>query len=317
MNKPNLSNNIDPQILDGLAQHIKRSMSFRVTPGGGAEICDGPRIGLLVSLDSFVWTAMETTCSPFHVQGETYLRNVREWDASGQPRDALLPTIAVATCPNPSFRGATQLVTLLFFIKDYLATHPSAKHLLYPPHLRLLRDLFLEHPISRSLLRASKALVDDTGLSVAKNCNDLVDRFRQAMRDSKLLRRERFNWNLGSRENLMRLHAYLDSLFPLPHSSVTVLHLRLLCDPAVEGDHRSELQALRDCRTKLFDRMRRKLALFSYKPGFVWAILPSAAGGFHLHLTLIFDTATVRKLLDDRRVEAGLAGMALKDHADL
>ncbi|MDN7642367.1 hypothetical protein [Burkholderia cenocepacia] len=317
MNKPNLSNNIDSQILDGLAQHIKRSMSFRVTQGGGAEICDGPGIGLLVSLDSFVWTAMETTCSPFHVQGETYLRNVREWDANGQPRDALLPTIAVATRPNPSFRESNRLVILLFSIKDCLTTHSSAKHLLYPPHLRLLRDLFLEHPISHSLVRTPKELVDDTGLSVAKNCNDFVDRFRQAMCDSKLLRRERFNWNLGSRENLMELHAYLDSLFPVPHSSVTVLHLRLLCDPAAEGDHRSELQALRDCRAKLFDRMRRKLALFSSKPGFVWAILPSADGRFHLHLTLLFDTAALQKLRDDKQVEADLTGTAVKDHADL
>ncbi|WP_235212719.1 inovirus Gp2 family protein [Burkholderia paludis] len=317
MNKPNLSNNIDPQILDGLAQHIKRSMSFRVTPGGGAEICDGPGIGLLVSLDRFVWTALATELSPFHVQGETYLKKVCEWDANGQQHEVLLPTTVVATRPNPSFSGSNHLATLLFSIKDSLATHPTEKHLLYPPHLRLLRDLFLEHPISRSLLRTPKALVDDTGLSVAKNCNDFVDRFRQAMRDSKLLRRERFNWNLGSLENLTRLHAYLDGLFAPPRSSLTVLHLRLLCDPAVEGDHRSDLQVLRDCRAKLFDRMRRNLALFSSKPGFVWAILPSADGQFHLHLTLLFDTATVRKLLDDKRVEADLDGMALKDHADL
>ncbi|WP_063892232.1 hypothetical protein [Burkholderia ubonensis] len=317
MNKPNRPNMIDPQNLSRLAQHINRSMSFRVTPGGGAEICDGPGIGLLVSLDSFVWTAMETTYLPFHVEGETYLRNVREWDANGQPRDALLPTIAVATRPNPSFRGSNQLVTLLFSIKDCLATHPTAKHLLYPPHLRLLRALFLEHPISRSLLRTPKALVDETGLSIAKNCNDFVDRFRQAMHDRKLLRRERFNWNLGSLENLTRLHAYLDDLFAPPLSNLTVLHFRLLCDPVAEGDHRSDLQVLRDCRAKLFDRMRRNLALFPSKPGFVWAIVPSADGRFHLHLTLLFDTAAMRKQRDDKRVEAELAGMALKDHADL
>lgn len=317
MSKPNLSNTIDPQSLSGLARHINRSLSFRVCPGGRGEICDGLGINLLVSLDRFVWTAMETTCSPFHVQGKTYLRRVREWDANGQPRDALLPTIAAEIHPNPSFRDANHLVALLFSIRDRLVTHPSANYLRYPPHLRLLREIFLEHPISRCRQRSPKALVDDTGLSVAENCNDFVDRFRQAMCDSKLLRRERFNWNLGSRENLMRLHAYLDSLFPLPHSSVTVLHLRLLCAPAAEGGHRSDLQVLRDCRTKLFDRMRRNLALFSSKPAIVWAILPSVDGRFHLHLTLLFDTASVCKLLDDKRVEADLAGVVLKDHADL
>ncbi|KWA13940.1 hypothetical protein WT38_02760 [Burkholderia territorii] len=137
------------------------------------------------------------------------------------------------------------------------------------------------------------------------------------MHDRKLLRRERFNWNLGSLENLMRLHAYLDDLFAPPLSNLTVLHFRLLCDPVVEGGHRSDLRLLRDCRAKLFDRMRRNLALFPSKPGFVWAIVPSADGRFHLHLTLLFDTAAMRKQRDDKRVESELAGMALQDHADL
>lgn len=62
--------------------------------------------------------------------------------------------------------------------------------------------------------------------------------------------------------------------------------------------------------------MRRKPALFTQKPGYVWAILPSLEGGYDLHLTLLFDTVALCKVLDDKRVEAEQAGTILEDHAD-
>ncbi|MBX4003401.1 hypothetical protein [Ralstonia pickettii] len=316
MNQLNLPSTIDQRTLYGCAAFANRYLNFVVERDGVAFRQDGPNIALLASLDRFVWAALQTELAPFRLRGEMYWKRMRERDTDGELRIVQVPAYAPTAFPNPSFPGSDRLVTLLASIKDWLMSHPAAKDLLLPPHLRLLLDVFFDHPISPSTERDPNALAEDTGRSVAEVCNDFVDQFRQAMLTKKFLRRELHNWYFGSRENLMNLHAYLDDLFTR-HPSLTVLHLRLLHASAPVGDPRYDLQALRDCRTKLFDRMRRNPALFAAKPGYVWAILPSLDGRYDLHLTLLIDTDALRKLLDDKRVEAELAGAVLKDYADM
>lgn len=315
MQKLTLTCPFDRRTLSGGAAFADRYLNFVIEHDGLAYRQDGPNIALLAWLDRFVWASLETELSPFRVRGEMYSKLVRERDENGQLRTVSSPTYATAAFPNPSFPGSYRLVTLLALINDWLASHPAAKNLLPPPHLRLLFDVFFDHPISRCKTRDLNAFADDTGRTVAEGCNDFVDRLRQAMLVSKPLRRELHNWYLGSQENVTNLHAYLDALFTR-HPSLTALHLRLHA-PAPAGDQHHGLRALRDCRTKLFERMRKNPALFTSKPGYVWAILPSLDGRYDLHLTLLFDTAALRKLLDDKRVEADLADAVLKDHADL
>lgn len=315
MNKLNLPSGIDLTALYGCASFVERSLNFIVEHDGVAFRQDGLQIALLVSLDRLVRASLETDISPFRVRGELYSKRVRELDESGQPRIASVPAYATEAFPNQSFPNSNRLVALLASIKDWLP-HAVARKLRLSPHLRLLLDVFFDHPISRSNERDPNAFARDTGRTVAEVCNDFVDRFRHAVLAKKSLRRELHNWHLGGRENLAHLHAYLDDLFT-QYPSLTVLHLRLLHAPAPAGPPHHDFQALRDCRAKLFDRMRRNPARFTAKPGYVWAILPSLDGRYDLHLTLLFDTTALRKLLDDQRVQAELAGAVLKDHADM
>lgn len=316
MKKPNQSNRIEMPTLYGTALFFDRCLNLAIEHDDKAVRSEGLNISLLGQLDRFVQAVLETELLPFRVRGEMHLKRIREWDANGQDRIVSRPTYAAASRRNPSFPDLGNLVVLLENIKGWPSSHPAANTLCLPPHLRLLFDVYFEHPISRNTKRELDAFADDTGRSVAEVCNDFVDRFRQTVRAKKGLRRELHNWYLGSQENVANLQAYLDDLFTL-HTSLTVVHLRLLHAPPSAGYSHHVLQALRDCRTKLLDRMRKNPALFTAKPGYVWAILPSLDGRYDLHLTLFFDTAALHKLLDDKQVEAERAGTASKDHADL
>ncbi|NKA75003.1 inovirus Gp2 family protein [Ralstonia solanacearum] len=315
VNKPNLPITIDQPSLDGGALFADRCLNSALECDG-LVLRDGPHFRLLASLDHFIWTSLETKFSPFIVRGEMYSKRVRERDVSGQLSIVSQPTYATAAFPNPSFPSSDRVVTLLSSIKSHLTSHPVAKRLLYPPHLQLLMDAFSDHQISRCTGRGLNDSVDHAGRSMAEAYNDFVDQFRQAMQARKLLRRELHNWYLGSRENLSNVQAYLDDLFN-QYPSLTVLHLRLLPAPAPVGEQQDALQVLRESRTKLFDRMRRNPALFTLKPGYVWCFLPSLDGRYDLHLTLLFDTTALLKVLYDKRVEAERVGVVLKDHADL
>ncbi|AXF09655.1 hypothetical protein CUJ91_00200 [Paraburkholderia graminis] len=204
----------------------------------------------------------------------------------------------------------------------FSASHPATGQLLLAPHLRLLMDVFFSHPICMCLDRDINGPVDLSGRIRAEVYNDFVDRLRAAMRSQKSLRHELHNWNLGSRQNDANMGAYLDGLFA-ERPSLTVLHIRLFHSKerlnlltASAADLHRELQTLRACRTQFFDRLRRKPALFTVNPGYVWAIMPSLEGGYDLYLTLLFDTADLQKVLDDKVVEANLIGAVLRDHAD-
>ncbi|RDU98293.1 hypothetical protein DWV00_13320 [Trinickia dinghuensis] len=182
-------------------------------------------------------------------------------------------------------------------------------------------DLYFEHSVS--LCDGHDDEVDDGSRRIgAQVYNDFVADFRAAMFAKKLLRRELHNWGWSSQENVANLHIYLDDLFA-KHESLTILHLRLSHTreqadalPAPIEDQLRDLQALRMARTTFFDRMRRKPALFTDQPRYIWSILPSLDGRYDLHLTLLFDTAALQKVLDDRKVEAAQADVCLKDHAD-
>ncbi|WGS50110.1 hypothetical protein LFL96_00955 [Paraburkholderia sp. D15] len=313
---------ITPELLAGIGQEIGRNFDFRVNPDGSGSFVDGPAIALLALLDQIVRLSLETSLPPFHISRRTVKGHGGPDWRHGELRHVELKTAT----PNLRSPASAELAALLQTLNSSGAAlgpfDPMASRLQYAPHIGLLLDVFLAHHMSACQGHKRNEPVGDTGLIKAEIDNDFVARFRQSMLERKLLRRERHNWNLGSRENAGTLTAYLHDLF-VKHDSVTVLHLRLfhtrerasLLSASAQDQH-LDLLALRTCRAKFFDRMRRKPALFTDEPGYAWAILPSLTGGYDLHLTLLFDTAALQKMLDDRRVEAEHTGAVLEDHAD-
>lgn len=327
MSKPTPLGAIALEIRTGLATHIDHSLNSRVEPDGSNTIFLGPELEDLFSLDRFVWSVLATPFAPFRISGAMHLLNEHERGAPAEGGGGERWKYTKAASPNPfcqdsSLEQAAQLRAISRYAATFDPLNPAAAQLVYAPHLRLLLETFFQHPIRNCGASEINSPNVDDGLIKEEIYNDFAARFRQAMLARHLLRRERHGWGLGSRENLTNLRAYLDGLFTR-HQSLTVLHLRLfhaknranLTSASVEDQHR-DLRELRACRTVFFDRMRRNPGLFTQKPGYVWAILPSLEGGYALHLTLLFDTAALCKVLDDKRVEAEQAGTVLDDHAD-
>ncbi|MGY6122000.1 hypothetical protein ACW9YQ_16785 (plasmid) [Paraburkholderia strydomiana] len=308
------------------AETIEHSLNSRIDANGRLSIVTGPEIGFLATLDRISRLSLSTSFMPF------LIRNEQKW-ISGQERypnglsraDRQWVDIRVAA-PN-AFQSATQeLAALLTDIevaaKTFDPASPVAAQLLLAPHLRLLLDLLFRHPVRDCNCHEIALPSDNSGLIRAEIYNDFALQMRPVLLGRKSLRRELHNWDYGSEENVVHLRDYLNDLFER-HDSLTILNLRLfhagkrsdLVWTPVEDQHH-ELKALREFRARLFDRMRRKPALFTAKPGYVWAIMPSLEGGYDLHLTLLFDTAALRAVLDDKRVEAEQAGAILLDHAD-
>ncbi|WP_175848338.1 hypothetical protein [Burkholderia arboris] len=316
MNKPNLPNLIKTLPLFGVAKFLDCNLNPVIERDGQAVRPDGLNLSFLGLLDRIVLASLETELPPFRVRGDLYSKRIREWDETGQQLIVSQPAYAKKASPNSAFHGADCLVTRLLPIKDWPSSHPAANMLCFPPHLRLLFDVYFDHPICRNRQRDLNACADGTDRSVAEVYNDFVDQFRRAVCASKGLRRALHNWCLSSRENAINLGAYLDELFA-QCSSLTALHFRLLHTSAPVEDPHYALPTLRACRTKLLDRMRSNPALFTNNPGCVWAVLPTLDGRYDLHLTLLLDTAALQKLLGDKRVEAERASKALADYADL
>jgi hypothetical protein len=326
MKIPKLAATSALQTLSGLSHYIDRSLNYRVAPSGQGDILNGPAINLLAQLDRLVWLSLETTLMPFLIKSTMGWKRFAERDAYGHQLTVTRRADTRTAVPNSVSGGSRALAECLTSVLSSAArfdpSDPATKQLQHAPHLEVLLEIFFDHSIRNCLGRGINALDVNTGLIRAELYNDFVVRFRQAMLDRKLLRRERHNWGLGSLENVEQLHAYLDDLFT-KHRSLTVLHLRLfhateranLLSTSVEDQHR-DLHALRACRTVFLDRMRKKPALFTDEPKCVWAIQPSLEGGYDLHLTLLFDTTALQKVLDDKRVEAEQNGEAFLDHAD-
>ncbi len=282
----------------------------------------------LAKLDRLVRLVLETDFAPFRVSGAMRPVPVIVPDAFGRNQRVLRPCYVKTAVPNSFYPATEELAGILSWralrssLTIFQQSDPLADHLLHAPHIRLLLDTFFRHPISDCLGGNVEAPVGPEGQIRAEVYNDFVAQFRRAMRDSKSLRRDWHNWNLGSRENAAKLFAYLDRLFA-KDGGLTVLHLRLfhasesanLITSSADAQL-GDLEMLRECRAKFFDCMRRKPALFTDDPGYVWAILPSLEAGYTLHLTLLFSTPALRKVLDDKRAEAGQFGAALRDHAD-
>jgi len=326
MNSPKPTRIIEPQILSRLGQHLERSLNFRVDQDGGEITSESLDIGLLARLDSIVWLSLETSLAPFVIREVMRDEGVgAEYTGDGQ-FSASLPALFKVASPNTwspvTVKLAAFLLQILHALWPFDPSGLAAKQLLFAPHLRLLLEVFFDHPVKQCHGKNVGHSFRNTERLQADVYNDFVVQFRQAMLARKLLRRERHNWDFGSRENIANLNVYLDDLFAR-HPSLTVLHLRLfhareranLITAPVEDQHR-DLKALRASRTLFFDRMRRKPALFTDDPRHIWAILPSLDGGYDLHLTLLFDTAALQKVLDDKKVEAEQAGTIWEDHAD-
>lgn len=320
---------IDSQAFVELGRHLEHNLRFQVGRDGRKVLGGGPEIVFLAKLDRLVRLALETDFAPFRVSGAMRPMPVIVPDAFGRNQRVLRPCYVKTAVPN-SFHPAMEELggilsdrTLRSGLTIFQQSDPFADQLLHAPHIRLLLDTFFRHPISDCLGGNVEAPVGLEGRIRAEVYNDFVAQFRRAMRDSKSLRRDWHNWNLGSRENAAKLLVYLDHLFAKDGGGLTVLHLRLfhasesanLITSSADAQLR-DLQMLRECRAKFFDCMRRKPALFTDDPGYVWAILPSLEGGYALHLTLLFSTTALRKVLDDKRAEAGQFGAALRDHAD-
>ncbi|CAJ9727105.1 Uncharacterised protein [Burkholderia pseudomallei] len=320
---------IDPQSFVELGRCLERNLQFSVGPNGRNVLGYGPEIVFLATLDRLVRLVLETDFAPFRVSGAMRPMLVTVPDAFGQNQRVLRPCYVKTAVPNSFYPATAELAGILNWralrsgLTIFQQSDPFAGQLLHAPHIRLLLETFFRHPISTCVGGNIESPVDAEGRIRAELYNDFVAQFRRAMRDSKSLRGDWHNWNLGSRENAANLPVYLDNLFA-KHGEVTVLHLRLFhareCANLVTApvdEQLRDLQMLRACRTKLFDRMRRKPALFTDDPGYVWAILPSLEGGYALHLTLLFNTVKLRKVLDDKRVEAGQAGTTPRRLAEL
>jgi len=321
MNPLKLPTFTEQETLAALGQYLERSLNFRPNPVGRI-IPDGLNIGLLATLDRFARLALETDLAPFRISWQPVsVHDVTGWNQRVRRQHY----IKIAT-PNSFCRATEKLARIMRQFRAsstiFISSDQAANQLLHAPHIRLLLDVFFSHPISDNLGNTISKRVDSNERVRAEVYNDFEAQFRRAMRDSKSLRQACHNWNLGSRENAANLSRYLDRLFET-HGSLTVLHLRLfhaneranLITSPVEAQIQ-DLQMLRACRTRFFDRMRRKPALFTDDPGYVWAILPSLEGGYDLHLTLLFDTIALQKVLDDKRVEAEQFGTVLQRHAD-
>ncbi|KHK54096.1 hypothetical protein PI87_16375 [Ralstonia sp. A12] len=326
MSKQTPLGTIAPEIRAGLTRYIDHSLNCCVEPDGRKTILSGPEIGSLFALDRFVWSALATPFAPFRISGTMHLASEHEQGAPHERYSSERWKYTKSASPNPYCQDTLDLAAQLQRISHYAETFDPSKQaaaqLEHAPHLRLLLDTFFHHPIQNCGGSDINSPTVHGGLIKAEICNNFVAQFRQAMLARKFLRRERHNWHMGCRENLTNLRAYLGGLFTR-HQSLTVLHLRLfhaknrasLISAPVEDQHQ-DLRELRACRNVFFDRMRRKPALFTQKPGYVWAILPSLEGGYDLHLTLLFDSVALCKVLDDKRVEAEQAGTILEDHAD-
>ncbi|CAJ8828525.1 Uncharacterised protein [Burkholderia pseudomallei] len=319
---------IDSQAFVELGRHLERNLRFHVGCDGREILGGGPEIVFLAMLDRLIRLVLETGFAPFRVSGTMRPMPVTVPDGFGRNQRVLRPSYVKTAAPN-SFCGATAELADIFSRRTLRAgltifqqTDLFADQLLHAPHIRLLLDTFFRHPVSEHLGGNIELPVGSWGRILAEEYNDFVAQLRRAIHGSKSLRQDWHNWNLGSRENAANLPVYLDNLFA-KHGEVTVLHLRLfhareranLVTSPVDEQLR-DLQMLRACRAKLFDRMRRKHALFTDDPGYVWAILPSLEGGYALHLTLLFSTAALRKVLDDKRVEAEHTGTVLRRHVD-
>lgn len=323
MNSPKVPTALIPRLLVPLAKNVERNLNFRIDPD---KIFDGPEISWLAELDHFVRLALATSWPPFIVGQE--IRQIRERQAgpAGHARLVSQPVFVKTADPNLLDQAARELADrfpdLLLCATILDPAGLAASQLLFAPHIRLLWDVFFSHPIGSCSGYRIDWPVDSTGRIKAEVCNDFVALFRQTMLEKKLLRRERHRWELGSRENVSNLNAYLDDWFAQP-GSVTVLHLRLsharerasLISAPVEEQHR-DLKALRRSRAIFLDRIRRKPALFTDAPGYVWSIIPSFEGGYELHLTLLFNSAALRRVLEDKRTASTELADAFKDHGD-
>ncbi|QMI43984.1 hypothetical protein [Burkholderia sp. MBR-1] len=311
------------RIDDKFRRHIARCLNF-LAPIEGATYAD---LDALTNLDRFIWAMLQTTDDPFQIR--VVKRTWREpvIDTPGPPYTVPVIGFPKTASPNVSNPAARKLADQIQQFSNRSAfpspTHSAVNQLLFAPHIRLLLDLFDRHPIRDYIGRGLDLnRIVSQGRIRAEIYNDFVARFRQEMRARNLMRRELHNWNLGSDENVPNLNSYLDGLFA-KHGTLTVQHFSLfhawtrsnLVLATVEGQH-NDLRGLRACRAKFFDCMRRKPALFTEDPGYVWSILPTLDGGYALHLTLLFSTVALHKVLDDKRVEATQARTALQDHAD-
>ena len=319
---------INSQTFVELGRYLEHNLRFQVGRDGRKIIGNGPEIALLAKLDRLVRLVLETDFAPFRVSGAMRPMPVTVPDAFGRNQRVLRPRYVKTAVPNSFYRATEELAGILSWralrvgLTIFQQSDPFADQLLHAPHIRLLLDKFFRHPIRDCLGGNIESPVDSAGRIRAEVYNDFVAQFRRAMRDSKSLRQDWHNWNLGSRENAAKLPVYLNDLFA-KHGSLTVLHLRLfhareranLITSPIDEQHQ-DLQMLRACRTKFFDRMRRKPALFTDDPSYVWAILPSLEGGYALQVTLLFSTAALHEVLDDKRVEAGQTGTALQRHGD-
>lgn len=302
--------------------HIDRSLNLQAEREGvmHADLCT------LMDLDRFVWAMLETDDEPFQVRLVKSMWRAPVSDMFHPPCAVLVDALRKAARPNASNLAALQLAKVMQTFQgsfDFPShNHPAVSQFLFAPHIRLLLEMFHAHPLRDYIGRGRLDQQIGRGLIRADLYNDFVARFRQSMRAGGMLRRELHNWYLGSDQNVENLPAYLNGLFH-KHGGLTVRHFLLFHSQersnlvtAPVADQHDDLRRLRACRTKFLGCMRRNRSLFTDDPEYVWAILPSLKSGYVLHLTLLFSTTALRKVLDDRRVESEQATTALQDHED-
>ncbi|VWC75920.1 hypothetical protein BLA9940_04451 [Burkholderia aenigmatica] len=312
MNSQKSINPIVPRALPGFAQHVNRNLSFRIAPNAIHAILDGSDISRVEMLDHFVQLVLERSQAPFFINKAMHRGRDGE-EGYGVPNSS-----------DPVARElASRLTVLMSAIGALYPSNPNPHRLCSAPHLELLWNTFLEHPIrvyqgdSSIFMRNGRVRLD-----AAEQYNDFIALLRQRLTEERQLKSSLHNWSWGSRENVANLKIYLDNLFD-KYGSVTVLHLRLSAATTPIGvkstsvdESQYYFDLLRKSRACFFDRIRRKPALFTNEPEYVWSIIPLVDGTYELHLTLLFSTVALQKVLDDKRVEANLTGTPCANHAD-
>ncbi len=312
----------------GFARFVDLNLSFSVDALGRRAITKRFDVSCVAKLDQLIWLALETRLPPFAVGPQKVLRLVStSVNGISETQSRPVTETRASQLSVVFFKSAYEisviLMTMLGVTTLLSTSNPDEIPLILAPHIALALKVFAKHDLGRCAGLGINSEVLNTGKIVGQIYNEFVAELGDEMRKRQLLRRERHAWYLGSKENIEKLSDYLKRLFQ-QHGRLSVMHLRLFHDterPSLSASsveqQREALVALRASRTTFLNTIRHKSALFTSKPEYVWAILPSLEGGYDLHLTLIFNTAALNKVRQDLEVEATQEGHPVRDHADL
>ena len=260
-----------------LLSHLEHALStIPLSKASHAELVEVPSVGFLCEMDRFVRAVQKEEATPYVLQGRNF-------------KARKLPFSDAQDVGNWDWHFAS--------VRAW--GHAHVPYLLVAPHLELLMEVYRHHRISEGMFKGPNAPFFG-GERNAEVFNDFCLELRRTIAAKKKLRQECLTWALGSKQNLLRLHRYLDAL---SHASpvmkayhFTFFHTTepLNLSKADEKAHLAYLKPLRACRSVFINGFARKTSLFPSKPGYVWSLEPSLSGGWGLRFTLLWPGETIR-----------------------